>query len=1079
MNSHLPRTLRALALLVASSVFLAAPASAQSVPYLFEPTAPAPSMRLSWQTEPGHRYDLWQSTDLQLWTHVPGYPATASGLSLQHPFNIGPRGFFRIVPIDDQPPAVADQFPADAGFAVGRFADLVVRLTDTTGIAPASIRLTVGGSGPLALGAPGLTFTGDTLSYDSGAAPLGAYGQTITATLVAADTLGHTLTHTWSFKLEPAPVVAADVFVFGAGPPPPSAWSIESVAADRIVIAYTGTAPTFTAGQKLCNAAPARVQEIFYRRVLSLSDHPATSRLTLFTEDIPLTDFVQQGGVGYSASSIVYTVAPDGTLVAPPPFSVAGTHSFPATGIDLSGTEISIGSGGDFDATVLGVTYSQGSSARWLDVTATELSWSFTPRVQFALEVDLGGLKTFEAIASGNLAIRQAIDATVTATGLSTKTTIWQLAGPLQPRYVVVLGFIGVPPLAIPVYAELVFAFSIETEAKAEAILDLEFAYRQEVSASFGLTYHEGSGFEWPTSFQASSPDLSGDIDLAGRFSLEVTLVPRIEVLIYSAAGFSVAIEPRGKVEAQVGTAGLDGKLTAGVDFTIAPAGPLIEPFVPANWELSFPIWEGEWPLVPQVLAFTTHPSSRTAAPGASVSFTCAVDSSAPASFQWFHNGSRIPGQTNRTLFLPSVTSGHAGTYYVRATAGPDSIDSTAATLTVQVPTPANADTDNDGLLNSVETNTGYWTSATNTGTNPNKWDTDGDGLRDGVETHTGIFLSLSNTGTDPNDPDTDSDGVNDKSEIDRGSDPNAATPVGMAWIPAGSSQMGKSTNAAEGDANELPVHGVVVSAFFMDRTEVTNALWEDVRAWGFNNGYTDIREGSISPIGINVSKGSTHPVFYVSWYDAAKWCNARSEHEGLAPVYFTDDTHTGVYRSGVWDVTNVQVKWHANGYRLPTEAEWEKAARGGLSAQRFPWGATINHTRATYSSVGPGGQSQYPYDVNPTSGAHPTYAVGDAPFSAPVASFGPNGFGLYDMAGNGWEWCWDSYSSDWYSEPGAMLADSRGPAFTERRVIRGGGPQVAPFGARVARREGGLPIATTEASPFTAGYRTLRCVRR
>jgi hypothetical protein len=784
MNALSPTWTR---LAVVALLLLAPHLPAQSVPYLFEPAPPAPSMRLSWQTEPGHRYDLWQSTDLQLWTHVPGYPATASGLSLQHPFNIGPRGFFRIVPIDDQPPAVADQFPADAGFAVGRFADVVVRITDATGIAPASIRLTVGGSGPLALGAPGLTFNGDTLSYDSGAAPLGAYGQTITATLVAADTLGHTLTHTWSFKLEPAPVVAADVFVFGAGPPPPSAWSIESVAADRIVIAYTGAAPTFTVGQKLCNAAPAKVHEIFYRRILSVSDSPATSRLTLFTEDIPLTDFVQQGGVGYSASSIVYTVAPDGTLVPPPPFSVAGTHSFPRTGIDLSGTEISIGSGGDFDATVLGVTYSQGSSARWLDVTATELSWWFTPRVDFGLEVTLGGLKSFRAIASGDLAVREAIDASVTAIGLSTKTTIWQLAGPLRPRYVIVVGFIGVPPLAVPVYADLSFAFSIETEAKAEATLDLAFAYRQEVSASFGLTYDQAAGFESPTSFQASSPDLSGDIDLTGRFSLEVTLVPRIEVLIYSAAGFSVAIEPRGKVEAQVGTGGLDGKLTSGVDFTLAPAGILLEPLLPDDWELSFPIWEGEWPLVPQVLAFTTHPSSRTAAPGASVSFTCAVDSSAPAAFQWFHNGSRIPGQTDRTLFLPYVTSGHAGSYFVRATAGPDSVDSTAATLTVQIPTPANADTDNDGLLNSIETNTGYWTSSTNTGTNPNQWDTDGDGLRDGVETNTGVYVSATNTGTDPHDPDTDNDGVSDKAEITAGTDPNIIpVPVGsVRWEPS------------------------------------------------------------------------------------------------------------------------------------------------------------------------------------------------------------------------------------------------------------------------------------------------------
>jgi formylglycine-generating enzyme required for sulfatase activity len=1058
----LPSAQRLAALCLVALLALLPRLPAQSVPYLFEPTAPAPSMRLSWQTEPGHRYDLFQSTDLQLWTHVPGFPATASGLSLQHPFNIGPRGFFRIVPIDDQPPAIAEQFPADAGFAVSRFADIAVRLTDATGIDPASIRLTVGGSGPLALGAPGLTFADGTLTYDSGATPLGAYGATVTATVLATDTLGHTLTHTWSFKLEPVPVVAGDIFVFGAAPPPPSAWSIESVAADRIVIDYTGTAPAFTVGQKLCHSAPTKVQEIFYRRVLSVSDNPATSRLTVFTEDLPLTDFVQAGGTAFSASSTVYSVGPDGTLVPAPPFSVSGTHSFPRIGLDLSGSQIRLGSGGDFDATVLGVTYSQGSSSRWLDVTATELSWFFTPRVQLALEIGFGGLKKFETIASGDLALRQAIEASVTALGLSSKTTIWQLAGPLRPRYVIVLGAIG----PVPVYADLLFTFSIETEAKAEAVLDLAFAYRQEVSASFGLTYDDDDGFRWPTSFQASAPDLSGDVDLAGRFSLEVTLVPRIEVLIYSAAGFSAAIEPRGEVEVQAGTGGLDGKLTAGVDFTLAPAGPLLDPLLPDDWELSFPIWEGEWPLVPQVLAFSTHPQSRTVAPGSSVSFTCAVDSSSPASFQWFHNGSRIPGQTNRTLFLPYVTSGHAGTYFVRATAGPDTADSNPATLTVQTPTPTTLDTDGDGLPDVAETNTGVWISTSNTGTHPTKWDTDGDGLRDGVETNSRVFVSATNTGTDPNDADTDNDGVNDKAEIDAGTDPNhPPAPLGMMLIPAGSFAMGNSTNASEGANDELPVHTVFVSAFYMDRYEVTKALWDEVRAWGQNNGYTDLPIGSHDGT-TNLSKGANHPVHLVSWYDAVKWCNARSEWDGLVPTYYTNDAQTVIYRTGSVNVTNAQVKWSGTGYRLPTEAEWEKAARGGLNGQRFPWGATITHAQANYFS-----SATNPEDISPTRGYHPDFAVNGTPYTSPAGSFTPNAHGLYDMAGNVWEWCWDWIGASYYSISPSV--DPLGPNSGTRRTIRGSSwyPYDA-YDCRTSNRRSIEPISPTD-------FIGIRCIRR
>ncbi|MCU0782102.1 MAG: hypothetical protein MUF04_13525 [Akkermansiaceae bacterium] len=195
-----------------------------------------------------------------------GYPKLADGLSMEHSFSQQQKEFFRVEPIDEQAPVVVSQYPAVDAFAVGRFADLSIVLADASGIDPASIRLTVGGVGPLAQGGAGLTITGNTITYDSGDTALGAWGATLSATLVAADPLGHALTHTWSFRLEPEPQLAANIFVFGsptaqragqrvsgpaaalaarfpapAGPvrandPPP--WQIESVLADRVVIAY-------------------------------------------------------------------------------------------------------------------------------------------------------------------------------------------------------------------------------------------------------------------------------------------------------------------------------------------------------------------------------------------------------------------------------------------------------------------------------------------------------------------------------------------------------------------------------------------------------------------------------------------------------------------------------------------------------------------------------------------------------------------------------------------------------------------------------------------------------------------------
>ena len=239
----------------------------------------------------------------------------------------------------------------------------------------------------------------------------------------------------------------------------------------------------------------------------------------------------------------------------------------------------------------------------------------------------------------------------------------------------------------------------------------------------------------------------------------------------------------------------------------------------------------------------------------------------------------------------------------------------------------------------------------------------------------------------------------------------------GMALIPAGEFTMG---DTLDGESDAIPTN-VYVSAFYMDVNLVSYSQWQSVYGYATNHGYGFTYTGA--------GKAANHPVVYVDWYDVVKWSNARSQQAGLTPVYYTNAGLTQVYING--ETTNIFANWTANGYRLPTEAEWEKAARGVLSGQRFPWGDTISESQANYD----GDTSQYSYDLGP-NGYNTNFDTGYEPFTSPVGYFAPNGYGLYDMAGNVDEWCWD-----WYGTPLGQptTTNPTGPASGTFRVLRGG----------------------------------------
>ena len=215
--------------------------------------------------------------------------------------------------------------------------------------------------------------------------------------------------------------------------------------------------------------------------------------------------------------------------------------------------------------------------------------------------------------------------------------------------------------------------------------------------------------------------------------------------------------------------------------------------------------------------------------------------------------------------------------------------------------------------------------------------------------------------------------------------------PEGFVRINGGTFTMGDSNTLSYG---AQPPHQVTVSGFYMGKYEVTQAEYEVVM--GTNPSYF---------------KGSNLPVESVTWFDAIEYCIKRSQREGLTPAY----TMTGRTPASGYPIEAATVTWNrnANGYRLPTEAEWEYAARAGTTTSYY-WG---NQTDAA------------------TVGQYAWYYENSSDGTKAVGTKRPNAFGLYDMSGNVWEWCWD-----WYSDyTSTAKTDPTGASTGDYRVLRGG----------------------------------------
>ncbi len=258
-----------------------------------------------------------------------------------------------------------------------------------------------------------------------------------------------------------------------------------------------------------------------------------------------------------------------------------------------------------------------------------------------------------------------------------------------------------------------------------------------------------------------------------------------------------------------------------------------------------------------------------------------------------------------------------------------------------------------------------------------------------------------------------------------------------MVSLPAGTFTMGRTSGT--GYADELPTHSVTVAPFYMSKYEIKQSEW--LAVMGSNPS--------------NFTGDTNKPVEMVSFYDVLVYCNKRSIAEGLAPVYtISGSTNPTVWGAipnadnATWNAATCT--WTANGYRLPTEAEWEYAARGGTNTP------------------------DYLYSGSNTVGDVSWYLTNSSNTTHTAGTKAANGLGLFDMSGNVQEWVWDWYNATYYASSSAN--NPTGPTTGTMHTLRGGSWEQTDSASRVVFRSYGTPEKSNDrVSNSRLGFRVVR----
>ncbi len=936
-------------------------------------------VKLMWNAVPSNKYLIKTTSDLVdgQWSNGTSEYLCSNVIGKATVPVVSQSQYYIIEKKDEEPPEIESLYPRNNAIAVPTNSVIHIILEDQTGIDVDSITLSIGQWKNMTLSSGEFSFVSNVINFLPPQA-LGERGDVITNYLSVADTLGHNLNYSWSFSLELEPIVNPPDFIALVAPDDPAQqlfskggivmrrtipgiepmdtkqkYTIVSVTPDNVVFSYEGAEPSITNETLLVSYDTANP---FYRKSVSNAVDVFKGEVTVWTYDVSLESIIQQ----ISMNAVSFTTA------AVPEFSKMSTVSL--------GLHNKFGN--TYDGLVLFEATNHTGNAR-IKLSLPECNWSFTTDVSIEFELSWAKLTGLDVTAKceyiENLSIELLAEYSLSDDGvvnLASYTYVYAaMAGP------------------IPVWVEIVLDLNAGYEYKVMATGGISNSFAAGVDASVNINLDDNvwsqniSGPNINTSFEPIEWGVDGSAEA------KVYLQPKLTVFVYSLVGPWVDLKGYARAEGDVHINPLEGSCALYAGFS-------------SDLGIECRLWNDDWGGQPQWNLFTEEwtlwatnysyaasmkfvggLSDITVFEGESVSLDGEVSSFIPPKYQWFYNNEKIPVGNSSIYEVEQAQFGSEGWYTVEASAlGAGSI-STSVYVTVQTPDlkPDCPEFVENGRYVSV--NIGQRLVLSGAVVNSNdveySWSCNGTTIY-GADSYEYVIenIRLEDAGKYV---------VVAFNKVGQCLKPfrvsvvdSPPTPVDMVSITAG------TNNGNDPDFGDYTL--TITNAFFIDKYEVTKEKWDEVYNWAVNHEYTFDNEGS--------GKASDHPVNLVNWYDCIKWCNARSEKEGLDPCY----KYSGkVCKVGQPDA---DVDEDANGYRLPTHIEWQYAARGGLSGKRFPWGDTITHNEANYFS-----SSLYTYDTSSTRGAHPDYDD-----TSPVGSFSPNDYGLYDMSGNVHELCYDQY---------------------------------------------------------------------